>query len=99
MPAPREIVDAMESVLGVYVSAIRHRERAAFILCDELVEMACKLRAREHNYRFDMHCGFAAAIAAPGVNLPGPLLPSLQATRNTRNVMQHQSGAATVDLQ
>jgi len=38
MSAPRHIVDALESVLTVYFSNCRHKERAAFILCDELVE-------------------------------------------------------------
>ncbi len=47
MPAPREIVDALESVLDIFLSDIRHRERAAFILWDNLVEMACKRKAKQ----------------------------------------------------
>jgi hypothetical protein len=70
MPVPREIVDALESVLGIYFSGIRHPDRAAFILCDELVEMACKLRARENNRRFDMRCDFRQAWNDPGVAIP-----------------------------
>ena len=100
MPAPREIVDALESVLGIYFSDVRHRERAAFILCDELVEMSCKLRAREHNHTFNMRCTFNVAWNAPGVALPPATLgASIQASRNTRNNMQHSSAAATVDDQ
>jgi hypothetical protein len=100
MPAPREIIDALESVLGIYFSDVRHRERAAFILCDELIEMACKLRAREHNHHFNMQCGFHTAINAPGVSIPQATLgSSIQASRNTRNNMQHASAAATVDEQ
>jgi hypothetical protein len=100
MPAPREIIDSLESVLGVYFSGVRHRDRAAFILCDELVEMACKLRAREHNYAFNMRCSFHDAWNAPGVTIPAASLgTAIEATRATRNVMQHASAAATVDDQ
>jgi hypothetical protein len=100
MPVPREIVDALESVLGVYFSGVRHRERAAFILCDELVEVACKLRARQHDRKFRMDCTFHAAWHAPGVAIPeNPLGQSIQDSRNTRNTMQHVSPAATVDAQ
>lgn len=100
MPAPREIIDALESVLGIYFSDVRHRERVAFILCDELVEMVCKLRAREYNYHFNMRCGFHTAWNAPGVAIPAATLgTSIQASRNTRNNMQHASAASTVDDQ
>lgn len=98
MPVPREIIDSLESVLGIYFSRIRHRERAAFILTDELVEMTCKLRAREANHKFDMKCGFHDAWNAPGVAIATAVLGhSIQASRNTRNNMQHASAAATVD--
>ena len=98
MPPPREIIDGLESVLGIYFSDFRHRERAAFILCDELIEMACKLKAREHNHLFDMAVGFNACWKAPGVAIPSPSLgASIQHSRNTRNNMQHASAAATVD--
>jgi hypothetical protein len=98
--APREIIDALESILGVYFSSIRHRERTAFILCDELVEMSCKLRAREHNHMFDMQCNFHVAWNLPGVAIPlNPLGSAIEHNRNTRNLMQHASAAATVDDQ
>jgi hypothetical protein len=100
MPAPREIVDALESVLGVYFSDIRHRARASFILCDEMVEMACKLRARQANHNFNMSSGFHAAWNAPHVAInPHGLGERIQANRNTRNTLQHQSATATVDDQ
>lgn len=98
MPAPPEISDALESVLGIYFSGIRHRERAAFILIDELIEMACKLRAREHNHTFNMSCGFHQAWNSPGVQIPAATLGgAIQHSRNIRNNMQHASAAATVD--
>lgn len=98
MAVPREIVDGLESILGIFFSGVRHRNRAAFILTDELVEMACKLRARDDDYRFDMHCTFHTALSAPGVALVTEDLGArVKASRNTRNNMQHQSAAATVD--
>jgi hypothetical protein len=45
MPAPRDIVDALESVTSIYFSDVRHRVRATFILTDELVEVCCKCLA------------------------------------------------------
>ena len=100
MPCPREIIDVLESILGIYFSGIRHRERAAFILTDELVEMACKIRAREQTHQFNMRCGFHDAWNAPGVQIPAdPLGNSIQHNRDTRNNMQHGSAAATVDGQ
>jgi hypothetical protein len=100
MPCPREIVDALESILGIYFSGIRHRERAAFILTDELVEMACKLRAKEGNSQFNTRCGFREAWNAPGVQIPAnPLGDSIQRSHETRNHMQHANAAATVDDQ
>jgi len=100
MGAPREIVDSVESILGIYFSGVRHSARAAFILCDELVEMSCKLRARAENYRFDMGCSFHDAWNAVGVGLdPVVLGNAVQHNRSTRNMMQHNSAAATVDDQ
>lgn len=100
MPAPRAIIDSYESILGIYFSGVRHRERAAFILVDELVEIVCKLRAREHNHQFNMKCNFHQAWNAPGVQIPPvPHGNSIQARHNTRNLMQHSDPAATVDDQ
>ena len=100
MAAPREIEDSLESVLGIYFSDVRHRSRAAFILCDELVEMACKARAREANHKFDMFTSFHKSWNDVNVAIDkNDLGPRIQASRNTRNNMQHASAAATVDDQ
>jgi len=98
MSTPPEIIDALESVLEIYFSGVRHREQAAFILCDNLVEMTCKIKAKQHNHRFDMGCNFYDACTAPGVTLPADLKVRVIGYRNTRNNMQHASAAATVDL-
>ena len=98
MPAPPAILDALDSVIDIFFSGVRHRERAAYILCDNLVEMACKTRALEHNYTFNMRCGFHDAWNAPGVALPPAGLGGrVQGYREARNNMQHGSAAATVD--
>src|SRR2546425_13076706 len=98
MDCPQEIIDSLESIIEIYFSGVRHKERAAFILCDNLVEMACKTKALQHNHTFNMSCGFHAAWNAPGVQLPPTALGArIQRYRHTRNNMQHASAAATVD--
>ncbi|MEH2253251.1 hypothetical protein [Nostoc sp.] len=97
MSTPPEIIDALESILEIYFSGVRHRERAAFILCDNLVEMTCKTKAKQQNHRFDMSCNFHDACTAPGVILAADLKIRVVGYRNTRNNMQHASAAATVD--
>ncbi len=98
MPAPLEIIQSLESVVDIYFSSVRHRERAAFILCDNLVEMACKTKAKQHDHKFDTTCNFHIAINAKGVQLPMRTLGAkVKGYRDTRNNMQHGSAAATVD--
>ncbi len=97
MSAPTAIIDALESVIDIYLSGVRHRERAAFILCDNLVETACKAKAVQHDYHFDTSCGFHNALSAPGVQLPQSLKNKAEDYRTARNNMQHSSPAATVD--
>ncbi len=101
MPAPPEIVDALESVLDIFLSDIRHRERAAFLLCDGLVEMACKTKAKQANRNFNpKKHDFHRALIASGVRLAKPLRLRLQNRHtNIRNLMQHQNAAITVDTQ
>lgn len=101
MAAPIVIIDALESILGIYLSDIRHRERAVFILCDNLVEMTCKTKAKQHNFSFDTSCSFHNATQAPGVSLStrSGLGRRVQDRRITRNSMQHADAAITVDSQ
>ena len=95
-----EILDAFESIVDIFLSDIRHRERAAFILCDNFVEMACKTKAKQRDHRFNTQCGFHDAWNAPGVRLPKNGLGSrVRGRRDTRNTMQHASAAVTVDMQ
>lgn len=99
MAAPSVIIDALESVISIYFSGVRHRERSAYILCDNLVEMTCKVKAKEYNYRFNMSCSFFDALSAQGVNFATtPLGRRVLAHRENRNNMQHAGIAITVDM-
>jgi hypothetical protein len=101
MAAPRHIVDALESVLSLYFSNCRHKERAAFILCDELIEVTCreKVRLRHPNLgRINFHGLLTHQEVGFDVTVPG-LGRSIYDCHNTRNDMQHNNPAATVDGQ
>lgn len=101
--APPEIIDALESILDIFLSDIRHRERAAFILCDNLVEMTCKtkhtLHCRRNNNNPNTRCNFHDALKLSGCRLSQELRDRLQHRRDTRNLMQHQSASVAVDAQ
>ncbi|MBN1236653.1 MAG: hypothetical protein JW999_11510 [Methanotrichaceae archaeon] len=100
MSAPPRIIDALESIIDIYFSGVRHRERAAFILCDNLIEITCKTKAKEINNKFEMKCDFRDAMNANGVKLQTVELGSrVKGYRDTRNNMQHSDIAATVDGQ
>ena len=73
MSAPRHIVDALESVLSIYFSNCRHKERAAFILCDELVEITCREKVKQAVPRLG-RMGFRGLLthAAVGFNVIQP---------------------------
>lgn len=97
MAAPREIIDGLESILDVFVSNIQYRERVVFILCDNLVELACKTKALQRDQTFNRRCLFRDAWSAPGVQLaPNGLGGRVQARRDVRNTMQHGNAAVTV---
>lgn len=95
MPAPLEIVQSLESVVDIYFSSVRHRERSAFILCDNMVEMACKTKAKQRNPSFNIRGNFHDALT--GAAVPARLCTKLKSYHDTRNNMQHGNAAATVD--
>lgn len=99
MPAPRDIEGGLECVVSIFLSDVRHRARAAFILCDELVEMTCKAKVRAKHPRFG-RIGFRSLLchAAVGLNPATVTLgDSVHSSHQTRNDMQHNNAAATVD--
>ena len=101
MAVARDLVDALECVLSVYFSNVRHRNRAAFLLCDELVEMTCKAKMRQ-THPSAGRISFPQLLQHPTVGL-NPAIAGLGATlfanHETRNQMQHAVTAATVDDQ
>lgn len=101
MTAPRHIVDSLESVLSLYFSNCRHKERAAFILCDELVEVSCRERIKQTVGNLG-NMAFRSLLthATVGFNITVPGLgKSVYDCHKTRNDMQHNNPAATVDGQ
>lgn len=101
MSAPRHIVDSLESVLSLYFSNCRLKERAAFILCDELVEVACREKIKQTVptlgkmgfHGLLTHTAIMLDVATPGLG------KSVFDCHKTRNDMQHNNPAATVDGQ
>lgn len=101
MAAPQAIIDALESVLSVYFSNVRHRVRAAFLLCDELVEMTCKAKAKQANHK-EPFGGFHDCLKKPAVALDPTTVALGQHVADhheERNNMQHSTAAGTVDDQ
>src|ERR1700682_2451126 len=99
MAAPRDIVDALECVLSVYFSGVRHNLRAAFILCDGLVELTCKAKAEAGGWTVTQ-TNFAPLLKLPQVSLdPGSVALGKKCddSHRVRNKMHHVNAAATVD--
>ena len=97
MYAPKEIIDFLESIIGIYLSDIRHKERSAFILCDNLIEIVCKTRIKERNPNDNGNRYFLAAINDAKINIK--LKNELQKRHQIRNEMQHAKLGITVDNQ
>ena len=97
MPVGRGIIDALECVLSVFFSNVRHRSRAAFLLCDELVEISCKEKMRLA-HPGAQRIGFFALLQHVTVGLDPTVQGSLGESL-FRNHMQHSVAAATVDDQ
>lgn len=101
MTAPRDIVDSLESVLSIYFSGVRHNLRAAFILCDGLIELICFAKHDPQN-QITTPIGFDAHLRNPLVGLDpatDPLGGRMQKNHYLRNKMHHVNAAATVDSQ
>lgn len=99
MASPRYIVDALESVLSLYFSSCRHKERAAFILCDELVEVTCREKVKIAiptlgQMKFHQLLDHATVALDHNADALGV---AVYACHKTRNDMQHANPAATVD--
>lgn len=105
MPRPSEITDALESVVSIYFSDVRHKLRAAFILTDELVEMACTKQVQSNlsHITFVPLLRHAAVGLNPVIDAHNPVVIPLGVTLHsnhlTRNQLQHVNPALLVDDQ
>ena len=101
MSAPRHIVDALECVVSTFVSSIRHNHRAAFILCDGLVEIVCREKIKQVMPTLG-RMPFLNLLrhAAVGLNPASDKLgAAVFASHNTRNYLHHDNPGAAVDFQ
>lgn len=99
MAAPRDIVDALESVISIYFSGCRHNLRAAFILCDGVVELTCKSKAESGGWQ-PSQINFTPLLKLTQVALDPasvPLGKRCEDSHKVRNKMHHVNAAATVD--
>lgn len=94
MQAPSEILDFLESILGVFYYDIKQKERSVFILIDNLVEVSCKARLRERNKQFPGHLELKEILKISDIR--GDLKKRLLRRRKERNSMQHDLVAITV---
>lgn len=98
MHAPNEVLDLLESILGIFFYDIRYKERSVYILCDNLVELSCKTKIKQNNFKEDVKgMNFYSALikAQIGVRLRERLLMR----REIRSDMQHQLAGITIDKQ
>jgi hypothetical protein len=97
--APRDIVDALESVISVYFSGCRHNLRSAFILCDGLIELTCKAKAESSGWH-PVQINFTPLLKLAQVALDPATVPlgkRCEDSHKVRNKMHHVNAAATVD--
>ena len=105
MKVPSEIIDFLESILGIYFYDIRHKHRSAFILCDSLVELSLKTKILQKStyeeskkisgYKFYQVVEKANKIASIPIKLQNVLLGN----HELRNKMQHEYASITIDEQ
>lgn len=101
MPAPRPIFDALDCVMALFLSNTRHNLRAAFIMCDELVEITCRERIKVAIPTLG-RMAFDQLLRHSEVGLPRTthsIGMAVWTSHKTRNDMHHANAAATVDHQ
>ncbi|MFZ1292002.1 MAG: hypothetical protein WAR79_18035 [Melioribacteraceae bacterium] len=94
MNAPKEIIHAIESILGILFSDVKHKERAIFILCDNAVELCCKTKIREKFPRDNKRKNFYDSLNENNIN--GELFNEFDKRHNIRDEMQHEKLNITV---
>jgi hypothetical protein len=95
------VTDALECVLSVYFSGVYHNVRAAFILCDGLVELTCKAKAEAGGWK-PAQINFKPLLQLGPVNLDpanSGIGKKCHDSHLVRNKMHHVNAMATVTPQ
>lgn len=95
MRAPIEIIDLLESILGIYFYDIKHKNRATFVLVDNLVELTIKIRLKQLNPAFNVKIDFPKLLEQ--IKIPLKLKRKLSDNHSLRNEFQHKSPILTID--
>lgn len=98
MKTPTEIIDFLESLLGIYFYDIRHKHRSVFILCDTLIELSCKIKIVERDENINPK-SFNFDQSLIKAKVPLKLRRKLTSSHKLRNEMQHKSSILTIDEQ
>ena len=99
MYAPKEITDYLEPIISTYLSDFRHKERSAFILCDNLIELSCKLRIKERNPADNRNRERKFPHAIRDAKLSKKFQGVLLKRHGIRNDMQHEKMGIAIDSQ
>lgn len=99
MHAPKEITDYLEPIISIYLSDFRHKERSAFILCDNLIELSCKLRIKERNPADNNNRNRDFPGAVVDAKIPKKFMEALLKRHRIRNDMQHEKMGVAIDPQ
>ena len=95
MKAPTEIIDLLESILGIYFYDIKHKHRSTFILIDNLVEIACKMKLIQQNPSSNIKIEFPPLLEK--IKISNRLKKKLLKSHTLRNEFQHKSPILTID--
>jgi hypothetical protein len=95
MKAPTEIIDLLESILGIYFYDIKHKNRSTFILVDNLVEITVKVRLVQLNPAFDIKVDFP--VLMDKLKISNRIKEKLLKNHILRNEFQHKSPILTID--
>jgi len=99
MKIPQQIIDVLESIVGLYFSDVRHKERSVFILVDNLIETICKYKLKESGWEDNNLEGLRFYPCLEENGVVGDLYKDIDERHNLRNKMQHAKLAFTVDIQ
>ncbi len=95
MKTPTEIIDLLESILGIYFYDIKHKNRSTFILVDNLVEITLKVRLIQLSPSFNVKIDFPVLLDK--IRIPNRLKEKLLKNHTLRNEFQHKSPILTID--